>query len=119
MATTTLGRQHGLYSLIELWRWSVKFQKAANVAFAASLSSRNDLDNLRRWHERVSKASQYGDIDGKLHQTEALPPRNLEKVRYIDSCLQGLKGTFLKREGFRDIQVGEAQRRAHGLAGGG
>ncbi|XP_061254890.1 cancer-associated gene 1 protein isoform X5 [Bos javanicus] len=33
--------------------------------------------------ERVSKASQYGDIDGKLHQTEALPPRNLEKRNRI------------------------------------
>ncbi|XP_070634544.1 cancer-associated gene 1 protein isoform X8 [Bos indicus] len=38
--------------------------------------------------ERVSKASQYGDIDGKLHQTEALPPRNLEKIAKLENLLE-------------------------------
>lgn len=38
-ATTTLCRQHGLYSLIELWSWSMEIPKAVNVPFAALLSS--------------------------------------------------------------------------------
>ncbi|KAB0355012.1 hypothetical protein FD755_022471, partial [Muntiacus reevesi] len=54
-----------------------------------SLNEELDFLVITDFLERVSKARQYGDIDGKLHQTEALPPRNLEKkIEKLENLLE-------------------------------
>ncbi|KAI4552687.1 hypothetical protein MJT46_017338 [Ovis ammon polii x Ovis aries] len=67
----------------------------APVALAAELNPHHNLSKeleflvIIDFLERVSKASQYGDTDGKLHQTEAVPPRNLEnKIAKLGNLLE-------------------------------
>ncbi|XP_061254887.1 cancer-associated gene 1 protein isoform X2 [Bos javanicus] len=81
--------QHQVPGVTEFDSKEAKNVRDVPVVLGAKLNQPHNLNEeldflvIIDFLERVSKASQYGDIDGKLHQTEALPPRNLEKRNRI------------------------------------
>ncbi|XP_027381106.1 cancer-associated gene 1 protein isoform X1 [Bos indicus x Bos taurus] len=86
--------QHQVPGVTEFDSKEAKNVRDVPVVLGAKLNQPHNLNEeldflvIIDFLERVSKASQYGDIDGKLHQTEALPPRNLEKIAKLENLLE-------------------------------
>ncbi|OWK13038.1 hypothetical protein Celaphus_00014629, partial [Cervus elaphus hippelaphus] len=87
--------QHQVPQVTEFASKEAKNVRDVPVVLGARLNQYHNLNEeldflvIIDFLERVSKASQYGDIDGKLHQTEALPPRNLEKkIAKLENLLE-------------------------------